>query len=164
MYLYDREDKKINVYELNANKERLAKYKKEELEKAICPKFRFFKSKATDKRPLEERDVLLYWMEIYDHETLYWSDGHYHFMEFYLPDEEEVHKQARILNDYYEGKFSQNKVFEVYDYNEKTSTFKVIEHLLLTQPYEPDENNLEISVMHNILSIPKSLYLLQVLE
>lgn len=164
MYLYDRNDKTINVYELIGNKERLAEYKKDELEKAIIPEFRFLKAKTTDEKPLEDNCDLTFWYKLESRNTYYWSDACFHRIYYYLLDDEEKFKQERILNDYYEGKFNQNKVFEVQDYNVETSTFEIVKYLLPTRPYETDENNSKISVMHHILSIPKSLYLLQLIE
>lgn len=165
MYLYDRDDKTINVYELIGNKEKLAKYKKEELEKAISPEFRFLKAKTTNEKPLEDNCDITFWYKLESRETYYWSDDYFHFIEGYLLDEEEKLKQEEILNDYYEGKFSKNKVYEVQDYNVETSTFEVVKYLLPTRPYEIDEKNFfKVSVMNHILSIPKSLYLLQLIE
>ena len=145
MYLFDKQGSKINVYNMVANSQAIKEYKEQELYK-MDPYNKIVYCAKTNAEPiLELKDV------IYDSELNYNIAGEFHqfYYDCYKPE---------VIRYFIEGSFNNNRVVKVLNGKEE-----IVGYLLITQGYNTKLSQGENS-MFNILSIPRSLYLLQMLQ
>lgn len=155
MYLYDKNDDKIEIYSLNPDCVKVNNYKREQMEEIPLDK-RIVKALTNDIRYLENVNNRVNYSRLnYEYSGL-WEDSFYHELKAYGMTNDEKSRQAGLLEKYYtKNDLFGNKVLEV-----SFSLDKDINYLLLTKSYyERKIKENDDYVMDNIINIPKSLYL-----
>lgn len=192
MYLYQMQNNNINIYNLEPNNKLIIKYRKLLMEGIEKSMYNASTSSTTPNKILEDNDeVNIDDLNIKTTPVVYFSTvtsykNRFHSFKLCYPDQS-------ILNNYYNGHYEGKKIVKIYKENITVSdiddmicsmNFKgigvegfinnrpylpsyekkrqIIEYLLITEKYTLTSisNNLK---MQNIISIPKSLYLLETL-
>lgn len=152
MYLFDRKGNSINVYSLTPDFEALKKYRAEELRKAFAEEELVYKALTNSEPILENKDVLKMSELNYD------IDGEYHKLE--LDKHKSMVEIIHVLGNFLNGEYVSNRIVQVLNENNE-----VIKYLLIVSnyliKYYPSFNQKH---MHHILNLPRSLYLLQLLQ
>ncbi len=142
MYLYEQNGDNILIYEMTLN-ERKARVYREKMIRKTTPDNHVY-------RAITSRDGLLLTERAVSWDLI--TSGHYHIMEKY--------KDSALIQQYINGEFKSNKIIQVM--NDGSWGYK---YLLLTDNFYKIENKEEgIKIMSGIISIPHSLYVLQLLE
>lgn len=162
MYLYGENDDQIEVFEMEPNKKKIAEFKKEEME-SIPQEERVITAKTNSDgmRMLSNRDIgeQVYEKKLNQNHSGLWGGNSFHCMETHTTDEKENKRQQKLLKRYYDGDFTEDPVVLL---KREAHDLKVLKYLLLTEKQYFRHG--DILAMKNIISIPKSLYLLQLLE
>lgn len=150
MYLFNKRGNKVDLYTLTPNDAELKKYREEELLKAYGSA-RFYCAVTNGAAIFEEKDV------VSTSEINFDIDGQYHL--FKEDTDKSVMSKKTIINDFFNGIYNNCRVIKVLD-----DSGKICGYLLLTQDYycRYDQGN-TVKHIENIILIPKSLYLLQML-
>lgn len=154
MYLYDKSNNNIDVYTMISNSKKVKEFKKREMAQKLP--FEILKAATNNEKKLQIPKDSFSWDELNEVETGFYGGRFWHKISNYELTEEEMKRQLKLLNDYYQGNFTNKKVALI------KKDLKTIKYFLLTQDSYQASNN--IYIMNNIISIPKSLYLLQLLE
>lgn len=161
MYLYDKTKRTIDVYTMTSNNQKSADFKKSEMQKSIPAEERILKASTNDEKELENIGQPISWSRLQRAAAGAFVETFWHNVNSYQMSDEEKIRQAKLLNNYYNGNFIDKPVALIEDYNKETSRFEIIKYFLLTKSYA--ENNQEY-IMDDIISVPESLYYLQLLE
>ncbi len=153
MYLYEKKDNKINVYELTPKEKLIEEYKRQEIRQIPVTK-RVYTAKSNLSRqelPLFNPEGTVHLSDIeYDYEFLLI------FREFHLIKKyRNLDKAESVLEDYYKNnnrKYNENCV--VVDADNKY----IYNYYLLTQSYR--QYYPYIQIMNGIINVPVSLYIL----
>ena len=156
MYLYDKKENTIDVYEMTPNFKKTVEYKKNEME-TIPFDERVLKACSNCNRELEHTDSPIIYEKLQYRENRIPGRVYYHSITSYQMTDEEKIRQSELLGEYYNGDYKNKKIALI-----KKSKNEITKYFLLTALwYSCCDNEY---VMDDIISIPKSLYLLQMLE
>jgi hypothetical protein len=170
MFLYDKKEKDINVYSIKPKREEIVEYKRQLIFGTPVEK-RFIRLCTNDGRlaaKLFSEKLLYSWELDFDHaDSIY---GHPRFSQLSLYSEtdnlkpEDLEKRNAILSNYISGLYFPSPICMVEGYDLPLINERVENRfLLVTDPViNRDDNNNYI--IENILSLPKELYLLHLLE
>ena len=153
MYLYDRKDEIIYVHSLEASKDDLYNYRFEQLKQIPYDEMIF---RGVTGIGIEEYEIFKEYRDKLDSVIIQMKNvnGKYHQLERdYCYGSGIIKKQ--LLEDYYMGKLNDKKIATVQD-------LKELKYFLLSRDeyiYYPNRK-----ILKGILQIPKSLYLLSLIE
>ena len=155
MHIYEKKDNKIYIYELSPNSEKLKKYRENEMK---SQKNIFWQAKTHSTNRQNPNDYKLFTI-VKSGENIDVSK----LTDRKLPHSFELYgSSSEVLNNYYMGKYYLSPSFKI------TKDNKNIQFLIITEDYstfyEPEIPMYTFYIMDNIISVPKSLYLLQMLE
>lgn len=156
MYLFDKCGNKIETYALNPNAERICEFKKAEAENSSLEN-NFYIAETNSDRCLENAKEYIDYSKINYEEADFFEELPYHkLLQCDLSTEEKA-KKLLLLEDYYKTHtISSNKILKI------KNSIDDINYLLLLAPYYYRKRWSErISMMNNIVNIPKSLYSLE---
>ena len=166
MYLFERNDNdnnRIDVYTMTPNAERIASFKKAEMEQ-IPAQERVYKTTCDlDFTYFRNAKIGDYYQDDY----LNYSDSgiyggrFFHSISTYPINDDEIVKQNKLLDDYYKSEFKDKPI--VCTFKIELARYKVLKYLLLTQSYNKFGYQ-DYYTMDNIILVPRTLYLLQLLE
>ena len=152
MYLFNRNGNGIDVYSLVPDFEALRKYRTNELRKAFSEEELVYTAHTNSEPILEIKDVVTLSELNYD------NDGEYHKLE--LDKNKSMVEIIHILGNYLNGDYINNRIVQVLNENNEVVKYLLIVSNYLVK-YYPTFNQKH---MYHILSLPKSLYLLQQLQ
>lgn len=159
MYLYDKTKEIIDVYTMISNNQKAAEFKKNEIESSIPFEERILRASTNDIKELENIVQPILWSKLQQENMC--GENFWHKVASYQMSGEEKIRQANLLKGYYNGEFTDKSIALIEDYNKENSKFEIIKYFLLTKSY--NEINGQY-IMNDIISLPKSLYFLQMLE
>lgn len=154
MFLYDKKDKTIDVFTLTHNPQEIRNYKIEQMEKIPAHKRALFTEEIVSNCKsipvLFAKDL---YSEVIDISELRGPNKSL----LYNTDMEDV---ADLLEWFYQSEYTQDKQVA------RVSDFKMLKYLLIAGNYfsSREENGKTILKVEDIIQIPKSLYLLQMLQ
>ena len=161
MHLFEKNGTEINIYEMKADNKRLFDYKQKEMTQLPLDE-RILRAVAKNpgaKLLQYEKDYYLFRDLNGGPHGIYGN----HTLDKYSMTEQEIARQAKLLKEYYNGKFRYSDIREIYDYDESERKLKIIKYWLLTQGFYHTRDS-QRPTMDNIIQLPKSLYLLYLLE
>lgn len=166
MYLYDKNDDKIEVYSMEPNKEKIYKFKKDQMESMPVDE-RILKA-VTNGRPVLEKFYS-------DYECVYYNHVYYerkeifkkvfHNLTPYILTNNELIRQEKILEKYYQypNAFLGEKLITLEMYI-NANQYKAIKYLLLTKRnYDYTNGKSDFKIMDDIILLNKKLYLLELI-
>ena len=160
MYLYDINKDKIDVYEMSPWSDKIAEFKKNEMEKVPFEQ-RVLRASTNYEHELEKNDRPISYDKLQYKTYGVWGGTFYHNVVSYQMSDYEKERQAQLLNEYYTGHIDSSKIALIEKHNKEEDRDEIVKYLLLTDTYHYDHGEY---VMNDIISIPKSLYLLNLLE
>ena len=166
MYLYNKDNNMIEVYSVNYSYDELDKFRKEEMQKIPLDK-RFYYA-ITKCNPILERPIeTIKWRNLECGDS-YYGDQSYHSISNYNLDEEEMNRQYRLLQEFYNESNSFNPTVKViidedskiiHDIEEDYRYFILTQKEYVKRLYPNDGY-----ILPDILSVTKPLFLLQLFE
>ena len=158
MYLYEKEDGKVNVYEMKQDKDAFRKYRKKEMKKIpegkeiLCATTHYIDGDIPylDRICYTELAECSYW-DIHG-PNVYGSENSL------LVSQNSDEQKDILLKKFYDGEFKNSSILKL--------TYQICDsrYLLLTDKKTEKYARRGIAKMDNIIEIPKSLYMLQMLE
>ena len=170
MFLYNNENGMIEVYALKYYNDELSDFRKEEMKKIPADK-KFFYARTNYEPTLANFSEITEWRNL-EWSDLAWLIPHYggscyHLMFNHKYTAEEQNRQEELLEYYYFAHYLSNPTVKVVIDDESKKIYNIDEdfkYFILTQTkYEPQLLS-GAYTMENILSVPKSLYLLQLFQ
>lgn len=151
MYLFNRKGNRIDIYTLVPDEDKLKIYREEEMAKVPYQDMLY---RASTNGP-----VVLGTKDVYSiNELDFKHNGIYH--EFLKDHDRPMREVVLLINNYINGFYKDCPVAKIVDENGKVLNYVLLPFEYMRQ-YYPLFNMLYLD---NVLSIPKSLYLLQLLE
>lgn len=167
MYLYDKNGDRIDVYSLVPNKERIYNYRKECME-LVPSEERLFKAVGINYlaldygRPIDfngyKVERVKYLPENKVNKKWSFFTRGYHSLSTYEMVGYEYARQKHIIEGYCLGNIVGNKIVAITSEN-VSSSLEYLRYLLISSYYYVGYN--QESVLNNIISIPKELFLLE---
>lgn len=160
MYLYDKKDKTIDVYSFDANEIVMKAYRETQMQQipenkrvyiaeSYSPELSTTPILALSEKELDQR---IFSMEEANSRQ---DNGNYHLLS---SDKTSRRNREILLDSFYYGHLSNRNVARIHDLEQ-------IRYFLLEQTtYIPELYNRRIRTLKNIIELPESLYLLQMLE
>lgn len=190
MYLYEKKDNKMYVYELEPNYDKVRAYQKKEMNDNPATFFKAEADASTPNKILEKNDFIdIKDLNVPNTNPIMFSSVNAYNNRFHSFKTDSINES--ILNCYLVGAYDENRVVAVYkngtsrfdnflnmmdvrgigiegNINNKSFIYNcdneksMVYYLLITSSYEREPFSSHVC-MSNIVSIPQSLYLLQLL-
>ena len=164
MHLFEKNGNSIDVYTMTPNAEKIARFKEAEMER-IPFKERVYKATCDWRsKYFENAEFEANYFDIVENYSESGMQGEqlFHKISTYPINGGELVRQNMLLDDYYKGEFKDKPIVSISRI--EIARYKVLKYLLLTQSSYNKFGNHDCYIMDNIISIPRTLYLLQLLE
>lgn len=164
MYLYQKHGETINVYNFNAKHSDLVNYRVEQMKK--IPQGRRVLYAETNSEPIEPLfqhymgqldQITFHYLEADD--DIRYGDGDINARWYHKLKVDKSNKDAckELLQRYYQGQLTDKDIARI-QYESGIRYF-----LLKNRVYSPDLYDKQLKILNDIIEIPESLYLLQLL-
>lgn len=160
MFLYDRNEKNIEVYSLSPNEKAIYDYKKKQME--TVPEEKRVLYASGNIKVLETENDYVKFDELNSNYDDFYDFSYFHSLDSYKMTEYEKARQVQLLERYYKQIYP-NKVLHIrpFSVDEAKELMKNdLNELLLLEDYIENDYGRGY-IMNNIINIPNSLYYLE---
>lgn len=163
MYLYEKDDNKIKVYSMEPNIDKIFDYKNKEISK-IHLKDRTLK--FVTNKPIKNIEKTTYINNLVidlPKKELEYNKRKFFRTEYHEMRNDRLYIINGIIEGYKERVSNDSNIIRVFDYDNKLHMLKYIKYLLVGQEYIKKSEDKNIFELTNVINIPESLYLLEML-
>ena len=171
MYLFDRSGDNIEIYSLEPKRMDIKNYRQQEMEKIPFEQRILRIETNTKDLPFNEdftNNPFSKPIDI-DHQKLTYNNKktigtEYHKLGITRGTANSIDYVEEKMKGYYFGNYDSSQMVRVFRYDEHQQRLNFILYLLLNNYYHKERENSKIKYIENIINIPESLYLLELIN